>query len=148
MADIVVHGPILSTPPQQYPWLVDPRAPLRLSPLYAGEALTAGSLCYIDSAGEVKLSFATAAIPGPNVASLFDGVCIENVVDGGPVTLFGLGSVIDLIDGVLSVVAIGDFFYASATPGLISDTAIVTTVAEMPYLKVVSLTAVEVVRTR
>lgn len=140
MADIVIR-----TDPG--PFLVDPRAPLRLSPLTAGEILTPGSMCYVDSAGVVKMTYATAAIPGPNHASAFDGLCIEGAASGDPVTLFGLGSVIDLVDVASTTVAIGDFFYASATAGLISDTAIVTTVAEMPYLKAVSTTAVEVVRT-
>jgi hypothetical protein len=129
------------------PWLVDPRAPIRVGPFYAGEVLPAGSACYLKSDGKIWLTYATAAVPGPNVASKFDGICIEGAAAvGDPVTLFGLGAIIDLSDSM----TIGTFYYAAAigSKGLLDDTAggVVTTVQEIPLCMAYSATAVLVVR--
>lgn len=129
------------------PWLVDPRAPIRIGPLYAGEILPAGSACYVASTGLVMLTYATAAAPGPNVASKFDGMCIEGAAAiGDAVTLFGLGAIIDLSSGL----TIADYYYAAAigSKGLLEDTpgGVVTTVQEIPICQAVSASAVMVVR--
>jgi hypothetical protein len=126
------------------PRLSDSHALFRRGPLYAGEVLSVGSPCYVASDGLVYMSFATAAVPGPSVNSIFDGFCIEGAaVIGDPVTLFGVGSIVDLSTTVL---AIGDILWASDTPGEISDTAIATTADEVPIAKAVSASAVIVTR--
>lgn len=154
MALITIHGP-LSTPPEPYPWLVDPRAPLRRETLLAGEALFAGSACYVASTGLVMLSAtAPGTLPaGPaSVLASFDGLCLQERAEGDPVTLFGLGAVVDLIDITSGITpAIGDYLWPAGTgnEGFLSDAdiSVFPVAGEMPICKVVSDTAVMVVRT-
>ncbi len=151
MADVAIHCPT-SVPPQPWPWLVDPRVTLRRTPLLAGEALFAGATCYVAADG---LAWLSVEVPGTLPAgpagtyAAFDGICLDNVAAGEPVTLFGLGSVIDMIDAAITVVAVGDFLWPSATPGTLetTDVSLFPVAGERPICKCLSLTTIEVIRT-
>lgn len=123
------------------PYLVNPRAPLRLGPLVAGAAIDPGSPCYIKPDGLVYMCITTATGYVATV-SAWDGFCIKARAIGDPVTLFGVGSRIHITEttGVL----IGTFYWIAATAGQIDTTAAVAT--DLPFAKGVSATDIIIIR--
>lgn len=124
------------------PYLSDPRAPLRLGPLYAGEVIPVGSPCYVKNDGLVYKCVTT--VTGHVVTvSAWDGFCISGApAVGDPVTLFGIGARIHICEttGVL----IGTYYWISATPGAIATAAVVAT--DIPFAKGVSATDIRIIR--
>jgi hypothetical protein len=122
------------------PYLADTIAPLRMSPLYAGEAIPVASPCYIAADGTV-MKCVTTTVDEAN-HPWFDGICIAGAAAiGDPVTLFGLGARIHV---TASGNTIGARYWISATAGSISDAKVAS--ADVPFAKAVSATDIRIIR--
>lgn len=109
---------------------------LRISEVFAGEALTAGDAVYIKSDGLVwkAVSTATEAL---NQAA-FVGLVARDYAVGQPVTIFGQGNVFQYAAGMTP----GTLLYASAVAGNLGDAKVAT--ADTAKARIISATAIVV----
>jgi hypothetical protein len=109
-----------------------------ISELHAGEALTKGEACRIDSDGKVYGAVSTeTTISG---VSDFDGFAMRAVTSGGAVTLFGLGAICNYAESMTPA----SFLYVSDTKGKLGTTA--QNVADKPVAKVITDSEIVVIR--
>jgi hypothetical protein len=114
------------------------RHAVRISELFAGEALPVCAPCYIGADGLVYKSVSTVVIASG--VSAYAGFTPDVVASGCPVTLFGAGSRMDCSTSLTP----GAIFFVSDTAGKISDTKIA--VNDDPIAMAVSETDIVVLR--
>jgi hypothetical protein len=123
------------------PYLADPHAPFRYS-CPAATALSAGDVCYVAVTTGAATKAVSTATTIANV-SRYEGICLNAVSAGQPVTLFGLGAKIYISD---TVQVIGSFWYVSDTAGLLKDTKQATADTYKPVGKMITAHVLEIVR--
>jgi len=120
-------------------YLADVHAPIRFSG-FSGEALSAAAPCYLKSDGLVWMS--GSAIVDEANHPMFIGMTVAAVSAANmPVTLFGVGSRIHVVDSGLTI---GTRYWSGSTAGALSDTKLGT--ADTPIAKAVSATDLLIVR--
>lgn len=123
------------------PYLSDPRAPLRMGPLYAGEIIPVASPCYVAADGTVMKCITTTTGFIATV-SAWTGFCISGAAAiGDPVTLFGVGTRAHIC---ASGVVIATYYWIAATAAQIDTTAVVAT--DIPFAVGVSTTDIRIIR--
>jgi hypothetical protein len=122
------------------PYLADTIAPLRISPLYAGEAIPVCSPCFIHTDGKAYKCVSTEVDEANHTK--FDGISIAGAAAANdPVTLFGLGARIHVCASGLTI---GARYWVSATAGAIYDAKVAS--ADTPIAKAVSATDIRIIR--
>ncbi len=107
----------------------------------AGEAINAGDSCFIHTDG-LAYQCDSADHASGNI-SFFEGISVNAVSIGSPVTLWGIGSKIYMTD---TVVTIGSFWYVGANEGVLYDTKVATSDTALPVGKFITAHVMEVVR--
>jgi hypothetical protein len=123
------------------PRLADPHAPVRVT-VVAGEAITAGDACFIHTDGKAYQCDSTDHTGIANVTK-FDGISINAVTAGDPVTLFGIGAKIYLTS---TDQTIGTFWYVGANEGVLYDTKVASADTYLPVVKFITANVAQVVR--
>jgi hypothetical protein len=123
------------------PYLADPHAPVRFTAPAGSIAITAGMGVYLHTDGTFRPVDKTV-VTIANVSKWY-GIVINNVSIGAPITAFGIGSKIYMTD---TNVAIGSFWYVSATVGAFYDAAVATADTYLPCIKFITAHVAEVVR--
>ncbi len=127
------------------PFLRNPRAPFRMTPLLAGEVIPVACPCYIAATGLV-MRCVQGTVGGFAAYNAWDGFCIEGAAAiGDPVTLFGVGAEITCTTGAAAgVVTIGGMIWIGAV-GTIND-AVGTTATDIPFAKGISINSIIIIR--
>lgn len=111
---------------------------VRVSALFAGEALDAVAPCYIDTNGNVRMSIDSQETV-TNVSD-FVGFTADTVVSGSPVTLFGKGARFSYGAGLTPNTPV----YVGATAGRLDDSQVSS--ADDPVALIISARDILVLR--
>lgn len=111
---------------------------VRVSVLFAGEALDAVAPCYIDTNGNVRMSIDSQETVS-NVSD-FVGFTADTVVSGAPVTLFGKGARFSYGSGFTPNTPV----YVAATAGRLDDAQVSS--ADDPVALIISARDILVLR--
>jgi len=124
-------------------YLADPRTALRLGPFICGAtAIPIGAPCYVTATALTVLpSITTTTSPGLATFTAFNGFSVNAVAIGEPVTLFGIGTRVHIVESGLTI---GAYYWCSATAGRISDALVLA--GDTPFAYSVSATDIIICR--
>jgi hypothetical protein len=121
------------------PDLVSAQSGIRISGLKAGETLTEGQIVYIASDGTAMKAVSTQCSPSNRAE--FAGMVVHGAVAGEPVTIFGRGCRMKVVESGLTI---GQLLWVSGTAGALYNAKVAS--ADVPAAICVTSTDIVLLR--